>query len=66
MSAVVGKWGNSESDRRRRSATVATDDSEAVARNERLTDESSAFILAMNEDDVCPAFNADNHVFGNF
>ena len=31
-----------------------------------VTDELSAFICAMNEEDVCPAFDTHNQVFGNF
>ncbi len=31
-----------------------------------VTDELSAFIGAMDKDDICPAFDAHNQVFGNF
>jgi hypothetical protein len=31
-----------------------------------VTDELSAFIGAMDKDDVCPAFDAHNAVFGDF
>jgi hypothetical protein len=66
MSAVVAKSSNSESGRQRHCATVATGDSEAVARNERLTDELSAFISAVDKYYIRPAFNAQNQVFGDF
>jgi HKD family nuclease len=66
MNAVVAKWSNSASDRLQHCATVATGDSEALATKERLTDELSAFISAMNKYHICPAFNAQNQVSGNF
>jgi hypothetical protein len=31
-----------------------------------VTDELAAFIGAMDEDDICPAFNSHDQVFGNF
>ena len=66
MNAVVDKSNNSESDKLQHCATVATGDSEALATKERLTDELSAFISAMDKYHICPAFNAQNQVFGNF
>jgi hypothetical protein len=31
-----------------------------------VTEKLSAFIVAVDKDDVCPAFNTYNQVFGNF
>jgi hypothetical protein len=31
-----------------------------------VTDELSAFVDAMDKDDICPAFDAHDRVFGNF
>jgi hypothetical protein len=66
MNAVVDKSNNSESDKLQHCATVATGDSEALATKERLTDELSAFISVMDKYNICPAFNAQNQVSGNF
>jgi len=38
----------------------------ALATKERLTDELSAFITAMDKYHIRPAFDAQDQVFGNF
>ena len=64
--AVVARLNSFESGRQRHFATVVVGDSEAVARNERLTDELSTPIPSMDKEDIRPAFDAQNQVFGDF
>jgi hypothetical protein len=60
IAVIIARWSCFEFDSQRHFANVLTDDSEAVARNERLTDELSASMLAMDKYDIRPAFDAQN------